>query len=151
MPYVQRDAHGNIVGIFNNPQPGTAEDYEEGEFELTELYSDVRLGEYIRERTEIEITAGGHTVLNDDLTRARLQQKQSALLLKPEGTTIKWQVADGSFVFIGIDVIQALFAACDDWQQKCFDAAEVVAAANQSSPFLNWAGAKAVFDAEMEE
>ena len=87
------------------------------------------------------------TVLNDERTRAALQQKMASLELRP-ASTVNFETYGGYYDLTLVDV-SGLFQACDDRQQACFDATKVIKDNHETTPYTNMQDAYNDFDAEL--
>lgn len=108
------------------------------------------LSEYLDTKIVAPVSHETFSVLNDDLTRKRLNDRQSALMLKPEGTMTLWETLGGPFN-LTIGQIQGLFLACCDRLQYCYDAFGFVISNHAVTPYTTWDAAKADFDTKLDE
>lgn len=132
-------------------RPGLDYDWIDGEWIRPAVpYSLERLDAYRTQRTEIEVTYSGVTVMNDDLTRQRILQKMNSMLLGNPSGTVEWETVNG-FENLTLEKLQGLYLACDTWQEKCFSASRVVRDNNDSTPYTSWDAAENDFDEAMED
>lgn len=83
-----------------------------------------RLRDKVRMRRDEAIAAGttvaGLHVHTDDVSQSRIVGAALAATLDP-ATTVRWKLADGTFVTLDADTIVAVAQAVRDHVQACFD------------------------------
>ena len=73
-----------------------------------------------RQATSV-VTVGGMTIPWNDTTENRIANAVKALEMKPEGTTVSWEVTRGVFATLDLPTLTAIALAAFDVQQAAFD------------------------------
>lgn len=113
------------TGGFETVEMGVQEkaDFQESQRPIQESIRSA-IGAYRDQKIVKVINVNGFLVKNTDRTRQALLQKISSMQLSG-ALSVNFKTEYG-FMDIGYEDILGLFKSCDEWQQKCFNAAKFV-------------------------